>query len=137
MKNTKEIIYSILSSDEWILSLIWDVGQIHYQTDNEEENRAKESFDASKPIITYYRISEKSWDYPKRVSLFQITCWSKDNLESESIKNSIVACLHRKRNSGGISYAELTDVWSDIYDKEFKVWWIPLTFVVVCRDDDF
>lgn len=137
VKNIKAIVYDIISTDEEVLSILWDANQIHYQNDDPDENRAKATFDAWNPIITFYRISEKAADYPKRTSLFQITCWSKDNKKSENLKNAVIECLHRRKNMDTLSYVELTDVWRDMYDKELKVWGIPLTFIFIYKDTDF
>lgn len=133
-KNIKQIVYDIMKNDSEVMSIIESIDQIYYQNDNEDTNRAEAKFSADKSIITFYRISEKPADYPKVVSLFQITWWNKDNLTAESLKNTLIECFHRRQNSEGLSYVELTDVGAEIYDKDIKVWGIPLTFVFIYRD---
>lgn len=136
MKNIKAIIYDILKSDPSILSIIWNEEQIFYQSDDRNENRAKASFDIWKSFITYYRISEKPWDYPKVSSMFQITCWNKDNLIAENLKNALVWVFNRMENQD-VSYTKLVEIWQDIYDKDLNVYWIPLTFIFIYRDETF
>jgi hypothetical protein len=108
--------------------------QIFYQSTNEEENRAKAVFDASKHLITFHQISQKPGDFPKYNALFQITVWHAENLEAETLKNIIATQMHGLKNSDGVSYIELTDIGSDIYDKELKVTGIPMTYVIIYKD---
>lgn len=136
-KNIKKIVYDIIRLDAWILSIIWDENQIFYQNDDEDENRAKAKFDSWKSFITFYRISEKSADFPKRTWLFQFTCWNKDNIIAENLKNELVEVFHRRQNQNTLSYVKLIEVWPEIYDKELKVYWIPLTFIFVYKDTSY
>ena len=137
MKNIKKIIYDIMTTDTTILGIIWDKEQVYYQNDDAEVNRAEAKFDAEKSIITYYRISEKVHDYPKRVAIFQITCWDRDNTNAETLKNAVISTFNRRKNSEWLSYVSLADVGPEIYDSAFKAWGIPLTFIFIFRDIDY
>ncbi|NDK09755.1 hypothetical protein GW846_03170 [Candidatus Gracilibacteria bacterium] len=136
-KNIKGILYSIMTSDEGIMSLVENSDQVYYQNDDADVNRAQSKFDSSIPLITYHRITDNAAEYPKRRSLFQITSWAKTNLQAEELMNAIVTCFNRRQNMDGISYVSLNSVDRDTYDKEIKCWGIHLTFTFIYRDLDF
>lgn len=136
-KNIKEILYSIMTSDEDILAIIEDSDQVWYMNDDPSVNRAKATFDSGKPLITYHRISDNAAEFPKRRSLFQITPWAPKNVDAERLMNAVVECLNRRKNMDGLSYVQLNGVEKETYDKEIKCWWIHLTFTFIYRDVDF
>lgn len=120
MINIKTHIYSKLSADTAIISIVGD--NIHIFSDDSDE---MENFDERLPQITYARIGgtvTRTW---VRQETFQLSAWAKTAGEAETLSQELVRLFNRTSDT---TYRNCSvESVNDSHDFETKVYGVHVT----------
>ena len=133
-KNIKKYIYDTLRADSALADV---VEERIYLLEEENQRDGEDIF----PMVTYCRIApgqqNNAW---KRAEFFQVSAWSKTNLQAEEIKDLIQDIFARRSNDGTINFVKC--IWvhepqpsQRTSEKSLKVHGIHSDFLFIFRDN--
>lgn len=132
MTNIKKAIYTALSTDPTIISLVST--RVHTWADDKD---IRDGTGDIFPLITYQRVTSSRIHSVNgvRVEFFQISAWSETMMGAEDISNAIAVLLNRTIGQSWKS-CTLTGV-NDSHDSDTKSYGVHARFSFVVYDPSY